>query len=62
MLLCFRLDGEKLTVLLHNRKELDDDLGRRSDKDLTLALALSVDNAVKSVVLSGYQTKIQTSA
>ena len=39
------------TVLLHDGKELDDDLGRRADKDLALALALSVDNAVKSVVL-----------
>lgn len=38
-------------MLLHNREELDDDLGRRSNKNLTLALALSVDNAVKSVVL-----------
>ena len=42
----------KLTVLLHDGKELDDDLGRRADKDLALALALSVDNAVKSVVLA----------
>ena len=40
-----------LTVLLHDREELDNDLGRGSDKDLALALALGVDNAVEGVVL-----------
>lgn len=40
-----------LTVLLHNREELDDDLGRRSDQDLALAFAFGIDNAVESVVL-----------
>ncbi len=39
-------------MLLHNREELDDDLGGRADKHLALTLALGVDNAVKSVVLS----------
>ena len=31
-------------MALHDRKELHDDLGRRPDKDLALATALSVDN------------------
>jgi len=43
-------------VLLHNRKELDNDLGARSNKHLALTLALGVDNAVKSVVLSSQPT------
>ena len=38
-------------MLLHDREELDDDLGRRSDKHLALTLALGVDNAVEGVVL-----------
>lgn len=40
-----------LTVLLHVAEELDDDLGGRSDKDLSLALSLSVDNGLQAVVL-----------
>lgn len=51
-----------LTVLLHNREELDDDLGRRADKHLALTLALGVDNAVKSVVLLTVMIKFATSA
>lgn len=43
----------RLTVLLHDAEELDDDLGRRPDEDLSLALALGVDNAVKRVVEDG---------
>lgn len=35
-----------LTVLLHDREGLDDDLGRRADKHLALAAALGVDNVV----------------
>ena len=38
-------------MLLHDREELDDDLGRGSDKHLALALALGVDDGVKGVVL-----------
>lgn len=38
-----------LTVLLHDRKETDDDLGARADEDLTLATLLGVDNVVKTV-------------
>lgn len=34
------------TVSLHDRKEFDDDLGRRSDEDLTLAPALGIDNVI----------------
>lgn len=40
-----------LTVLLHGAEELDDDLGRRADEDLTLALALGVDDGLEAVVL-----------
>jgi hypothetical protein len=35
-----------LTVLLHDREDLDDDLGRGSDKDLSLSSSLSVDDVV----------------
>lgn len=49
-------------MLLHDGKELDDDLGRGSDKDLALALALSIDNAVKSVVLLQPQNMLFRSA
>lgn len=42
-----------LTVLLHAREELDDDLGGRSDEHLTLALSLSVDDGLQTVVLRG---------
>lgn len=47
------LELANVAVLLHNREELDDDLGRGSDKHLALTLALGVDNAVKSVVKNG---------
>lgn len=40
-------------MLLHDAQELDDDLGRGSDEDLSLALALSVDDAVESIVEDG---------
>lgn len=55
LMLCFAvlIMSRTLTVLLHNREELDDDLGRRADKHLALTLALGVDNVVKSVVLFG---------
>lgn len=33
-------------MTLHDREELDDDLRRRTDKDLALAAALRVDNVV----------------
>lgn len=34
------------TMSLHDAKELDDNLGRRSNEDLTLSPALSIDNVV----------------
>lgn len=40
-----------LTVLLHVAEDLDDDLGRRSDEDLTLALSLGVNDGLQAVVL-----------
>ena len=36
-------------MALHDAKELDDDLRRGPDEDLTLAAALSVDNIVLRV-------------
>ena len=35
---------------LHDAQELDDDLGRRSDENLSLSLSLGIDNAVQGVV------------
>jgi hypothetical protein len=40
-------------VLLHQRQELDDDLGRRTDQDLALATLLSVVDVVEAVVQDG---------
>ena len=36
----------KLTMTLHNREELDDDLRGRTNEDLALATALSIDDVV----------------
>jgi len=36
----------KLTMTLHDTKEFDNDLGRGTNKNLTLSTALSVDNIV----------------
>jgi len=41
------------TVLLHNREELDNDLGARADHNLTLALLLSVVDGVEAVIEDG---------
>lgn len=41
------------TVTLHNLEELDDDLGRRSDQDLTLASLLGVVDGVERIVEDG---------
>lgn len=38
------------TVLLHDRKELDNDLGGRANHDLALTTALSVVDGVQAVV------------
>lgn len=42
-----------LTVLLHNGQNLDDDLGGRSDQDLSLSSSLGVDDVVQAVVKNG---------
>jgi len=36
----------QLTVLLHDGQDLDNDLGRRSDEDLSLSSSLGVDDVV----------------
>ena len=41
---------EKHTVLLHDSQELDNDLGGRSDQDLTLASLLGIVHGIESVV------------
>lgn len=40
-------------MALHNLEELDDDLGGRSDQDLTLASLLGIVDGVESVVENG---------
>lgn len=50
----------KLTMTLHDAKEFDNDLGRGTNKNLTLSTALSVDNIVKTVILTSslwYRTR-----
>lgn len=39
----------KLTILLHDLQELDHDLGRRADQDLTLSTLLSVGNGLENI-------------
>lgn len=41
------------TVTLHDREELDDDLGARSDQDLALAGLLGVVDVVEGIVEDG---------
>ena len=41
------------TVTLHDSKELDDDLGRRTDHDLALASLLGVVDGVERIVEDG---------
>lgn len=41
------------TVLLHDREELDDDLGGGADQDLALASLLGVVDGVKRIVEDG---------
>lgn len=38
-----------LTVLLHNLKELNDNLGGRSDDNLTLSALFSIGNGLKAI-------------
>ena len=40
-------------MALHDAKELDNDLGRRSNEDLALSSALGIDDVVKTVVENG---------
>ena len=40
-------------MLLHNGQNLDDDLGGRSDQDLSLSSSLGVDDVVQAVVKNG---------
>jgi len=47
------LELANVTVLLHDRKELDDDLGGRTDKNLTLSTLLGVVDVVQSIVEDG---------
>lgn len=44
---------KKLTVLLHNAEELDNDLGARSDQDLALTGLLGVVDGVERIVEDG---------
>ena len=40
-------------MLLHDRQELDNDLGRRTDKDLALAGLLGIVHGIEGVVKDG---------
>jgi hypothetical protein len=44
------LEFANVSVLLHNAEELDDDLRRRSDQDLSLSRLLSVVDGIKRIV------------
>ena len=48
-----KLVGCGRTVLLHDRQELDDDLGAGSDQDLTLASLLGVVDGLERIVEDG---------
>lgn len=45
------LESVNVTVLLHDRQESDDDLGRRSDEDLSLSSLFSVADVVETIGL-----------
>ena len=47
------IETKKRTVLLHDLEELDNDLGGRTDQDLTLAGLLGVVDAVEGIVENG---------
>lgn len=40
-------------MLLHDGQELDDDLGRRTDEDLSLSTLFGVVDVVKTIVQDG---------
>lgn len=46
-------DERMLTVLLHDRQELDNDLGAGADQDLALAGLLGVVDALERIVEDG---------
>lgn len=46
-------EGQLHTVTLHDLEELDNDLGARSDHDLTLAALLGVVDRVEGIVENG---------
>ena len=50
---CSRCGHGRLTVLLHDAEELDDDLGGRTDQDLALAALLGVVDGVEGIVEDG---------
>lgn len=45
---------QKLTMLLHDDEELDDDLRRWSDHDLALATLFSVVHALEGIIEDTY--------
>jgi len=44
------MEGDDHTMLLHDREELDDDLGNWANQDLALSTLLGIVNALKSIV------------
>lgn len=44
-------EESRLTVLLHDGEDLDDNLGRRSDHDLSLSSSFGIDDVVLKVSL-----------
>ena len=51
----------KLTMTLHDREELDDDLRGRTNEDLALATALGIDDVVLRI-RSAYPAAIELNA
>ena len=51
----------KLTMTLHDREELDDDLRGRTNEDLALATALGIDDVVLRI-RSAYPATIELNA
>lgn len=48
-----------VTVLLHNLEKLDNDLRARADKNLALATALSIGNALKSIAQHAHTSHLK---
>jgi hypothetical protein len=47
------LEFTNIAMLLHNREELDDNLGRRADQDLSLSRLLGVVDGIERIVEDG---------